>query len=141
MRKVVSTSNVLMGAPRIKNTRISVYDVVSSLWHDNDINQYIDDFQIERKEIENVLIYCKSLKCKKSKVHKFCNGCILNINEKENPSIYHKIDENLFANEKDFFFIAESINDIEEEDVGFAGWKRAEKLYEDFFPQAGPSIR
>lgn len=132
MRNIVSTKDVLMGAPRIEGTRISVYDIVSSLWHDRDIEQYSNDFEITQEEIKDAIVYCKNLKCQKNNVTKFCNGCILNsINEKE--IIYNQIYDDLFVNQGDNFFIAESISDLENEEFGFAGWYRAECIYNDLF--------
>lgn len=134
MRKIISTIDVLMGAPRIEDTRISIYDIVSSLWYDKDIDQYIDDFKISKQEIKKAIIYCKKLDCQKNNVKKFCNGCILNtINSNDRKSIYNQVNNNLFIDDEQNFFVSENINDIEEEEFGFAGWYRAEHIYKDLF--------
>ena len=135
MKKIVFSADILSGAPRVENTRISVYNVVSSLWYDREIEEYIDDHKITELEIKNVLTYCKNLSCQKDNVIKFCNGCLLqSINSNNKKAEYKKIDENLFTDKENNFFIAESIEEIENEEFGYAGWLRAEELFNYYFP-------
>ena len=135
MRKIVSSVDILWGAPRVENTRISVYDIVSSLWHSREIQEYIDDFKISEIEIKNALFYCKKLICQKENVIKFCDGCLLcTINSSNKETEYKEIGENLFTDKENNFFIAENLDEIENEEFGYAGWIRAEELYNDYFP-------
>jgi uncharacterized protein (DUF433 family) len=134
MKKIVSTADILFGAPRVESTRISVYNIVSSLWHSREIEEYIDDFKISEVEIKNALSYCKNLSCQKNNVIKFCNGCLLQtINSIDKKAEFIKIDENLFTDKEKNFFIAENIGEIENEEFGYAGWIRAEELYNYYF--------
>lgn len=135
MRKIVSTNNILWGVPRIENTRISVYDIVSSLWHNREINEYVDDFEISEIEIKNALVYCKELICQKENVISFCDGCLLRtINSSDEKIEYKEVDENLFMDNENNFFITENLSEIENEEFGYAGWLRAEELYYYYFP-------
>lgn len=131
---IVSSENVLWGAPRINNTRISVYDVISSLWYNPDIEDFVLDFRVDKESVKTALEYCKELKCRKEKALNFCDGCILRT-AKDGETYIKKsnkilqIDDKVFENENKDIFIGE-FTDLESEEAGFMGWVRADMLLE-----------
>lgn len=134
MRKIVSTKDVLFGMPRIDGRRISVYNIVSSLWNNKNIDEYSEIFEISKNEIFNALVYCKNLECQKNNVIQYCEGCVLNTINSEKAKInYKELDNGVFIDNDNNIFFADNISQIENEDFGFSGWYRAEQLFEEIF--------
>lgn len=132
-KKIISTKEVLFGMPRIEGRRISVYNIISNLWNDRNINEYCELFELSKEDVLGALSYCKELDCQKNNVIQFCDGCVLNsINQLNTFKLkLKKIDENLFIDEKNNFYINTSESSIENEEFGYMGWVRAEILYKE----------
>lgn len=69
---------ICKGSPRIGGTRITVYNIISRIYLENDIEIACEDLRITIEEAEKAILYCESLCCINDKsLINFCSGCIL----------------------------------------------------------------
>jgi uncharacterized protein (DUF433 family) len=146
-KNIESTNGVCSGAPRIKNRRITVYNVIGTLYNGDSISEYAKDYEVEENVIKEAIEYCKSLACQTSNVYQYCEGCILRtLNEKEAPfnkdDYYEVISEQgdiitLKKDGKEIFL--GTMEELINEECGCSGWEKAEALFEKYF-SANPNL-
>jgi len=69
---------VSSGAPVVKGRRITVFNVVSKIFYENNLQDALDDYEITLDVAREVTEYCSGLKCQEDvNLVKFCSGCIL----------------------------------------------------------------
>ncbi len=133
---------IVFGQPALKGRRLTVYDIVTKLYYENDIKITVEDYEISMKEIEEALDFCMNLKCKeeKKRVH-YCDGCVLrSISEgwsfEKNDFYEISINGQIMTLSKDgkTSFLG-SISEFENSEFGKITWAIAEHLYKKYFSE------
>lgn len=71
------TPGVVGGAPRLKGTRINVNDVITGVNAESDVQEYVEDFELEKEAVLQAINYCANQQCNKDQPKNYCDGCIL----------------------------------------------------------------
>lgn len=131
---IVITDHTLWGAPRIKDHRLAVCDVIFSLKFDALVTIH-DTWQLNNEEVKDALDYCANQQCLEDKPKNFCHHCVL-ANENEEPidlSEYEEfeINQELYVKSNNSFFLG-SLKEIIEDYKGLEYWKIAAALKEEY---------
>ncbi len=74
---IVCTPHTLGGAPRLKNRRISVFDIVNHLASGITVEEYSNEFEVSENYVLTALHYCQKRFCIINNPENFCFGCTL----------------------------------------------------------------
>ncbi len=78
MSNIVIDENISAGSPTINGRRLTVFNVVSKIYYENNLESALKDHQISFKIAKEAVDYCRNLKCQEDdKLINFCSGCIL----------------------------------------------------------------
>ena len=134
---IVCTPDVCAGAPRLKDLRINVWNVISSVTRES-LEEHFESFpDVSLEHIKQAVVYCKERKCLEDKPDHFCDGCSLRT---EHDAItfedYLKEFTNVQTTDDDpmplgpgSMAYTESMEELRKEWEGEDGWKWAEDLY------------
>lgn len=135
INKVIRTSEVCFGRPRIINTRLEVYNIVSDIetMTMNEIVKYCEDWEIDLMSVTSAVDYCKKLECQKIQFpfERYCSGCILStLHEEYNYNIpsLEKIDNEIFYDKDNNVYLIGDLDDLQEEEFGRPGWIIANRI-------------
>ncbi len=102
--EIVITEETLWGQPRLEGRRLAVGDIVSHVDVFNSAVEAAKDYEITLQQTRQALHYCRTLQCVKDNPIKFCHNCTLRVQQ-------------------------DGEVDGEEQD----NWKRADRLYKEYF--------
>jgi uncharacterized protein (DUF433 family) len=71
----------LWGQPRIDGTRLAVGDIVSHVDVNRSAGIAATDYNISLQQTRQALDYCRSLRCVKDNVPKYCHNCVLRVQQ------------------------------------------------------------
>lgn len=117
------------GCPRIKNTRITVYNIITRIYLENDLNIACEELRIVQEQARQAIDYCKILKCINDKnLINYCSGCFLGeINENKSTILDNfKTNNDINIFNKDINIISNNIELLKK------GWELA-KLIDNKF--------
>ena len=132
--EILRSKDICFGRPRINGTRLEVYNIISDLYHETNIDGYLKEHDFSRDDIKEIINYCKTLSCQSinHEYEKYCSGCILstmheNFDYKEVN--FKEIDYQTFIdNNNDKLIGFGDKRELEEEMFGKPGWVIADKL-------------
>ena len=82
--------DICCGMPRITGTRLTVYNVVSSV-HDSGLAEFIKNWDyVSLEAIDEAVDYCRSRHCEKDNSTQFCDGCSLRADDDDDFDQYLK---------------------------------------------------
>ena len=135
---IIRSEDICFGRPRIENTRLEVYNVISDLYYHNEgIETYLSDNKnLSHNSLIDLVDYCKNLKCQiiNKSYEKYCSGCLLstlheNFNYKEIN--LQQLDEDVYIDDQKNIYLG-SKEEIENELYGKPGWIIASEVSEKF---------
>jgi uncharacterized protein (DUF433 family) len=137
MKKIICTSGICGGSPRIDGTRLTCADVVVQLafWKIT-ISEWLATYpRLDKNDILQCLRYCSTKQCVVDKPENYCSGCSLDKREDEFPSAFIKSVEDLneFARDKSLQdgFLG-SLSQYMDERGTVDLWESAQKLINAF---------
>lgn len=131
------SEHVCFGRPRINDSRLEVYTVISDLYYlDQPIDAYTAERGIDQDGIPELLDYCQNLKCQAidKPYEKYCSGCLLSTLHEgfDYKAInLHKLDEDIYTDYQKNVYLGNK-EEIEEELYGKAGWIMASEVADRF---------
>lgn len=70
--------NVGFGQPTLKGRRLTVYNIVTKLYYEEDVSVILNNYEITFQDARDAVNYCMKLKCKEDDaLLQFCDGCLL----------------------------------------------------------------
>lgn len=60
---IESDKGICSGAPRIEGKRITVYNIISDLFYNDDLVEYVRDFGLNVFEVKEAVDFCIAKKC------------------------------------------------------------------------------
>jgi len=64
---IVRNETICFNQPILKGRRLTVYNIISSLYHADYIDEYINDFEITHQDVREAIRYCKNTLCNEFK--------------------------------------------------------------------------
>lgn len=124
--------NINFGQPSLVGRRLTVYDIVTKIYYEEDFLVAIKDYEISYKDAEDALVYCKNLNCKndKDRIH-FCDGCILRTFEEGwdfKKSDFIQLSDFLSMAKDKTGFSTGTIKELEDSEFGKVTWLIAEEI-------------
>ena len=89
---IVCGGGILNGSPRIDGRRLSVGDVVSTVYLSSTFDEAKEMYELSTDEIRQALLYCSSPQCKADNPFVFCHNCSLRT-EQEDPIDFSDLEE------------------------------------------------
>lgn len=126
MKEFISCdSRICRGSPCIVGHRLTVYNVVSSLYLESDITVLYEDFELTKQQLVAALNYCLELRCTiDDTLINYCDGCILG-ESSENEVVAGNL--SLFRANRDKNYLENCIESVEYPDIELMiGWELAE---------------
>jgi len=136
MSSIVIDKNISSGSPTIKDRRLTVFNVVSKIYYESNLQIALEDYEISLETATNAVDYCSSLSCQEDKeLIKFCSGCILrtlqdgwNFNKNDYTEILcNNFSDNISISKDGNQIFLGSIQQLEDNDFGKIGWLLAEE--------------
>src|ERR1700755_641192 len=119
---------VCNGAPKLKNRRLTVYDIVSGIYNEG-LESYSEDREISIEEARQAVWYSKNLQCQIDRPVNFCDGCILRtikegwkFKRDELQEVTLEDDTKITLSENEGSIYLGDINEYEEENFGKMVW-------------------
>lgn len=141
MEYIDVVEGVSSGAPVIRGRRLTVFNIISKIYYEEDIDVAIEDYEINIDAATEAVAYCSSLVCQQDvRIVKFCSGCILRTLQDKwgfDRSDYSEFDCNktkgIISISKDGceVFLG-SVQELEDTDFGKAGWLMASELKDKY---------
>ena len=141
MKNIIFDENICSGAPTIRNRRLTVFNIVSKIFYEINLETALQDFEISIEIAKEAVSYCRNLDCQKDRnLIKFCSGCILrtlqegwhfdksNYDEIHYDSLQDSISIDINGQQ---IFIG-SIQQLENSEFGKVGWLLASDLIEKY---------
>jgi len=130
---IVRSPDICWGRPRINGTRLQVYDVISDLEDEKNIDGYCERRGLNKNVLIQAVNYCKKLECQyiEKEYEKYCSGCILStLHEDYNykESNYEEIDTDLFMDKARNIIALGNKDEIDQEEFGRPGWVIANEI-------------
>jgi uncharacterized protein (DUF433 family) len=148
MKNIVVNKGISSGAPIINGSRLTIFNVVSKIFYEDNLEIALDDYEISIDIAKEAVKYCKNLDCQKdNKLIKFCSGCILRTLQdgwdfkKENCKEFFFDEGNQtvsITKDGDRIFLG-SLQTMEDNDFGKAGWVLASEVEEKYPVLASPA--
>jgi uncharacterized protein (DUF433 family) len=124
------------GQPTLIDRRLTVYDIVTKLFYEDEFKAALEDYQITLLEAKAAIKYCMNLSCQKDKnlIH-YCDGCLLRTleegwNFKREDYVEIKNNDNskitISNNGKEIFL--GSIKELEDSEFGKVTWLIAKEI-------------
>lgn len=127
--------NVCAGAPKLKNRRINVYNVVSGIYNEGTVSDYIDDFGITIEEAIQAVNYCKRQQCLTDKPYNYCDGCTLRMMNDETCKDIIEMElgsgDKVSITSDNTVFLGDA-SEYYESELGKSGWLIAEELLKTY---------
>lgn len=139
MNNIERDSQKMFGMPSIINRRMTVYDVVTTIYYENDIHEALNRCGIDKDIATEALKYCSKQLCKFDDDGQlpFCDGCLLrDIAEGsffDKSQYYEIMDDNNIVSTFSIDGVKVfngSIEEFKEEEEGIETWKLAQSLLE-----------
>lgn len=137
---IACNANILFGQPALVGRRLTVYDIVTKIYYEDNIKIAIEDYSIDLREAKEAASYCMNLKCKEDKelIH-FCDGCLLrtidegwNFNKNDYIEI-QSIDQKIVVAKDEKTLFSGSIQEFEDSEFGKVTWLLAEEINKKYF--------
>jgi uncharacterized protein (DUF433 family) len=134
------------GAPIINGRRITVENVVSGIYYNDDIYDYLNDFEISIQTAKQATEYCKTLQCQKEAPYGYCSNCILRTLKDGWDFDSSKMSEIIFPDggkvtiDGNNIFIGGGIEDYADHSFGVMGWHLADLVSKKYESQLGNSF-
>jgi uncharacterized protein (DUF433 family) len=135
------------GQPTLKGRRLTVYDIVTKIYYEEQIDVAQADYQITREEAKSAIHYCMKLSCQDDRhLMHFCDGCLLRTLEQgwqfkrgDYIQIQNASNNKVVVSKdgKEIFF--GSIQELENSEFGKVTWLIAENLYRHHFLPETPN--
>jgi len=124
------------GQPSLKGRRLCVYDIITKIYYENNLNIAIEDYQITLLEAKAAIKYCMNLSCQKDQdLAHYCHGCLLrtlhegsNFNKDDYFEITNEDNNKIVISKNGKEFFLGTIEEMENKEFGKITWLLAEKL-------------
>ncbi len=132
---IIRTEDTCFGRPRIEDTRLEVYNIISELFYSESMDSVIEERNLSRDDLKQVIDYCRNMNCKliTKPYEKYCSNCILSAQHEglDPDSIkLQKLDEDIYTDENSKLIVFGNKEELEEELYGKPGWIMAAQVYE-----------
>lgn len=133
MSRIERNPTKCFSMPSIVGKRLTVFDVVSGCYHEG-LDKYITEFNLQKMDAIDALIYCKNLDCQKDfkESDQYCEGCVLDTlhNGGDNAPM-SEVESNglkfIVSDDMKSFFLGEK-SEYDEEKFGVMGWIIADEI-------------
>ncbi|RYZ90838.1 MAG: DUF433 domain-containing protein [Proteobacteria bacterium] len=127
---------ICFGQPALVGRRLTVYDIVTKIFYEDNIDTAIDDYEIRLGDALDALAYCKELKCRidENRRH-YCDGCILRTISEGAVSIdgnflnISKESDELIMSDDGKIIFQGSLNELKDSEFGKVTYLMADYLF------------
>lgn len=132
MNFVERNANRGFGQPVIIGRRLTVFNIVSHANYEENIVDFLKDFDLSMDELRSAVSYCRNKQCReiKNSTDHYCDGCILrSISEgwKSIKDDFTEIDGMSYSNDGKTIYFG-TVDQLEDAEFGLMGWLLAEKV-------------
>ncbi|RFM29263.1 DUF433 domain-containing protein [Chitinophaga silvisoli] len=120
------------GQPVITGRGLTVFSVVSFAYYKDDMNFFLNEFDLSKEEMKSAILYCKNRQCKliDSPSDRYCVGCILRSISEGWKSIQDDFIESdgISISKNNGTVYLGTKEELEDDEFGVMGWVLAEAV-------------